>query len=201
MPGSITEYVQKQPVRFGEKSIYVSCHNGGANVKSVAINGKPLKVESPDAVVLRYDALPKEARIEIVTEGGWDAEPVRPRGPSAQTPTGTVLRAELPEPLKKPWAVLTTMDRLLAQEHDAEYDLAFVREAIAAIEAWRIRTSLEPGAGFFRPMTPEKRASILTFYERAALTMYRGLAKRMDNYARSKDSRQLRIARVFHDAQ
>ncbi len=103
--------------------------------------------------------------------------------------------------MKKPFAVLTTMDRLLAQEQNAEYDLAFVREAMAAIEARRVRSSLDPGAGIVRPMTPEKRASILTFYERAALTMYRGLAKRMDNYARSTDPRQLRIARIFHDAQ
>ena len=125
---------------------------------------------------------------------GHASRPLRP-------PSATVLRAELPESLKKPYAVLTTMDRLLAQEPDAEYERAFVREAIGAIEAWRIRTSLDPGAGFFRPMTPEKRAAILKFYERAALTMYRGLAKRMDNYARSKDPRQLRIARVFHAAQ
>jgi hypothetical protein len=201
VPGSITQYAQKQPVRFGETRLYLSCRNGGSKIKSVTVNGKPLTVESPDAAVLPYDALPKEAKVEIVTEGGWGAEPMRPREPSAQPPSAAVVRAELPEPLKKPFAVLTTMDRLLAQEHDAEYDRAFVREAIAAIEARRARTALDTGAGFFRPMTAEKRASILTFYERAALTMYHGLAKRMDNYARSKDPRQLRIARVFHDAQ
>ena len=40
VPGSITEYVQKQPVRFGEKTLYISCRNGGAKIKSVAVNGK-----------------------------------------------------------------------------------------------------------------------------------------------------------------
>jgi hypothetical protein len=152
-------------------------------------------------VVLPYEALPKEAKVEIVTEGGSDAEPVLPREPSVQTASAAVSRAELPEKLKKPFAVLTTMDRLLAPEQDAECELAFVREALAAIDAWRTRASMKPGVGVFRPMTAEKRASILTFYERAALTMYRGLAKRMDNYARSKDPRQLRIAQVFHTAQ
>ena len=29
VPGAITEYVQKQPVRFGEKTLYLSCRNGG----------------------------------------------------------------------------------------------------------------------------------------------------------------------------
>ncbi len=71
VPGSITQYVQKQPVRFGETRLYLSCRNGGSKVKAVTVNGKPLKVESPDAVVLPYEALPKEAKVEIVTEGGW----------------------------------------------------------------------------------------------------------------------------------
>ena len=30
-----------------------------------------MKVESPDAVALLYDELPMEAKVEIVTEGGW----------------------------------------------------------------------------------------------------------------------------------
>ena len=29
IPGSITEFTQKQPVRFGEKKLYLSCRNGG----------------------------------------------------------------------------------------------------------------------------------------------------------------------------
>ncbi len=70
VPGSITEYAQKQPVRFGEKKLYLVCRNGGPKVKSVAVDGKPLTVESPDAAVLRYDELPKEAKVEIVTDGG-----------------------------------------------------------------------------------------------------------------------------------
>ena len=108
VPGAITEYVQKEPVRFGEKSIYVSCHNGGTNVKSVTINGKALKVKSPDAVVLRYDELPKEAKIEIVTEGGWAAETPRSPAPGSNpTPTKVmgIPQTELPASLKKPYAV------------------------------------------------------------------------------------------------
>ena len=62
VPGSITEYVQKEPVRFGEKTLYISCRNGGMKVKSVAVNGKPLKVESPDAADLPYDELAEESQ-------------------------------------------------------------------------------------------------------------------------------------------
>ena len=52
MPGSITEYVQKHPVRFGKRTLYLSCRNGGPKIKSVAVNGKTVKTESPDAVAL-----------------------------------------------------------------------------------------------------------------------------------------------------
>ena len=40
VPGSITQYTQKEPVRFGEKALYLSCRNGGPKVKSVTVNGK-----------------------------------------------------------------------------------------------------------------------------------------------------------------
>ena len=201
VPGSITQYAQKQPVRFGERNLYLACRNGGPKVKSVAVDGKPLTVESPDAAVLRYDELPKEAKVEIVTEGGWSAEPSHPIGPSPPAANATARPAEVPESLKKPFAALTAMERRLAPEQGAEGDRAFIREALAAIEAWQVRSSLEVGAGVFRPMTSEKRASILKFYERAALTMYRGFAKRMESYARSKDPRQVRTAQWFRDAQ
>ena len=65
--------------------------------------------------------------------------------------------------MKKPYAVLTALDRLLAQEPNAEYERAFVRETLAAIEAWRLRSPVDPGPGFFRPMTPKKREAILKF--------------------------------------
>ena len=77
VPGSIAEYVQKHPVRFGEKTLYLTCRNGGPKIKSVTVNGKPAKTESPDAVnYFLYDDLPMQAKIEIVTEGGW-ASPAR----------------------------------------------------------------------------------------------------------------------------
>ena len=80
------------------------------------------------------------------------------------------------------------MDKLLAEEPNvAESERAFVREAICAIEAWRERTAIEP-QGFFRPMTIEKRDSIVKFYENAALAMYNGFAKRMSGYAKSPDA-------------
>jgi hypothetical protein len=200
VPGTISQYVQKEPVRFGEKDIYVSCRNGGPRIQSVTVNGKPLKLESPDAAVLCYEALPKEAKIEIVTEGGWNVPPAQQSAAVARPAAGAA-RAALPESLKKPLAVLGAMERRLAGEQGVQFERAFLREALAAIEAVRVRPTLDPGPGFFRPITPKKREAIVKFYERAAMMMYQGFANRMDRYRQSKDPREVRIAQLFRQSQ
>ena len=166
VPRTITEYVQKEPVRFGDKGLFISCHNGGTKVKSVAVNGMPLNVELPDAVVLQYDQLPTKAKVEIITDGGWNVEP----SPSNLRPTPVVTTVaaapltELPESLKRPSVVLRAMDKLLTNEPNTETERAFVREAIGAIDVWRERTAIEP-EGCFRPMTTEKRDSIIVILQ------------------------------------
>ena len=201
VPKSITEYVQKEPVRFGVKKIYVSCRNGGTKVKSVVVDGKPLNVDSPEAAVLPFDALSAAAKVEIVTEGGWSDE----TSPSVAPPAPAVVKVtaapqkDLPDSLKKPQAVLKAMEKLLANEPNVEVERAFVGEALGAIEAWRMRTAIEP-EGCFRPMTTEKRDTIVKFYERAAAQMYAGFAKRMSSYANSPDAGKKRLAELFQQA-
>lgn len=206
VPSSITDYVQKHPVRFGEKRLYLSCRNGGPKVKSVAVSGKAIRVDAPDAVTLVYDELPNEARVEIVTEGGW-AAPASTSAARADVPAGrkpdnaAASQAELPKTLKKPYAVLTAMERHLAHGSGSAYERAFVSEALAAIEAWRQRTTVDPGPGYFRPMTPKKRELILKFYENAALGMYNGLAKQMAGYEKSQQAEQKRLGELFSSLQ
>ena len=203
LPKTLTEYVQREPVRFGEKRLFISCVNRGTSVKSMTVNGKSLKVESREGAVLRYDDLPKEAQVEIVTEGGWkDVEPspsIAPPTPAA-TQVAAAPQTELPEPLRKPYATLQTMEKLLADEPNvAERDRALLREAIQSIEAWRSRTAVE-AQGFFRPMTPAKRDAIVRFYQRAALAMSNGFAKRMAGYAKSSHAGEKRLAELFQQA-
>jgi hypothetical protein len=200
VPGSIIHYVQKEPVRFGAKTLYLSCRNGGPKVKSVTVNGGTVKVESPDAAVLLYEELPGQAKIDIVTEGGWDEGPAGPRAPSVQEAApAAVPQAELPQSLKRALAVLTAMQRPLAQEPGADYERASVRESLGAIEAWRGRSAVVM-PGFFRPITPQRRTGILKFYENAALGMYNGLARRMAAYTQSPDPAKKRIADLFQRA-
>ena len=199
VPATIAEYRQKEPIWFGEKRILLSCINGGMKVKSVKVNGRDAEADSPDQISLLYETLPSEARVEIVTEGGWPEQPLTKPLASAEEPPAPVSpAAELPEILKEPAAVLSAMSRALEKEPDANYELAFVSAALQALEARRIRSGMNP-KGYFRPITPERKAAILKAYEDAALNMYKGLGMQMSKYDQSPDPRRKHIARLFQD--
>jgi hypothetical protein len=198
VPATITRYVQKEPVRFGTKKVYLSCRNGGPLLESAKVNGRALAVASPAELELFYEGLPDEARVEITTTGGWPAKaattpyPAEPaladNGKPATGPAG------LPEILQKPYAELRAVRDRLAGHAEAGAEVAFVETALAAFEAYRARLATEPGPGYFRPITPERRKSIERFYEQAAITMAKGFANRMARYAARGDDRERRIA-------
>lgn len=206
VPGSITGYTQRQPVRFGEKKLYLSCRNGGPRIKSVTVNGKAMKVGSPEEAVLVYDELPAEARVELTTVGGWPKEPstVAYAAVPALVPESGIkvpAPAELPESLKKPFAVLSAMSRLLVGEPGAEYERAFVLVALRACEDYRVRATMDAGPGYFRPIHAKRKAALAEFYEQTALGMYNGFARRMEGYVEKGDVRQKRVAALFAGTQ
>ncbi|HBE43139.1 MAG TPA: hypothetical protein DDW27_18435, partial [Bacteroidales bacterium] len=205
IPGSITQYTQKHPVRFGEKELYITCINGGTRVKSVRINGKTVDVQVPDEVILTYNDLPVEAKIEIITEGGWPEEPspidypvipelVRGKDTKKLNPVA------LPDSLEKPFRTLTEMKKLLKKETDSEYELSFINAALKAFEDCRVRAAMDPGPGYFRAMNEQRKEDIVKFYNLAALSMYNGFVKRIENYTGKGDVRQKRIAEILNKA-
>jgi hypothetical protein len=204
IPGSITKYIQKQPVRFGEKKLYISCINGGPNVKSVKINGKAIEVSTPDEVNLIYDEIPAVAKIEVITEGGWPAEQLAPEYPATPglVPGKNVKKpalSDLPDSLEKPFRILTEMKKSLKKETDSEYEMAFINTAIKAFEDCRVRAAMDPGPGYYRTITTERKADIGKFYNLAALSMYQGFVKRMENYVEKGNEQQKSIAKKFEE--
>ena len=206
IPGSIAYYEQRQPVRFGAKRILLSCRNGGPRVKSVTINGAVQANPSSDEVVLMFATLPAEARIEIVTDGGW---PVRasalpyPRIPMLDPPQLTALAGTdgLTERLKRPYDVLCRFNRLLESDPDIGNERPFVAAAIRAFKSCAARTATDPGPGYFRPVTVERRATMQKFYENAAAGMYDGLARRMSVDPGPADVRLRHLQSLFKQAQ
>lgn len=206
IPGSITQYTQNEPVRFGEKKIFLSCNNGGPDVKSVTINGKSMKISSASEVSLFYNELPQEAKIEITTSGSWTDEKVTTEYPLIPElllaeNSSTYVSAEIPESLKKSYALVQSMIKSLANQPEADYDRVFLSEVLKSYEDCRIRLAMETGPGYYRPITAERKEGINKFYEQTALSMYTGFAKRMAAYAEKGGEQQKRIANLFFESQ
>ena len=206
IPGSITYYAQKQPVRFGEKKISLSCRNGGPDVRSVTVNGIGMDVTTSQEVALMYDALPVNAAIEITTGGGWPADSCSveyPEVPALVAGKGTPSQvlAGLADSLRQPYRVLLKMQGLLVAEPNAEFELAFVTAALTSFGDCAMRPMMDPGPGYYRPITTIRKENIQHFYKNAALGMYKGLATRMARYSGKGDARQKRLAALFEEAQ
>lgn len=204
IPGTITKYTQKQPVRFGDKELYLSCINEGPEVRSVKVNGKTIDLPSNEEVILKYDEMPEVAKIEIVTGGGWPEEQITADYPviPGLVPDKSMKRAvtaALPDSLEKPYRILAVMKKSLKKEPGSEYEITFINTAIKAFEDSGVRKAMDPGAGYYRPLNEERIADIQKFYDMAALTMYQGFVTRMQKYAEEGDDRQQRIARIFEE--
>ena len=202
IPGTITRYVQKDPVRFGDRKIFLSCDNGGPKVISVRVNGKTLPVSSTEVVSLPYNDLPGIARIEIKTGGGWDS-PV-PDVPYPDRPWlagQKKVKGILPDSLLIPYRVLVKMNKFLRNEKGAEYEKSVVNSALEAMNAYQERKNLDAGPGYFRPMTQLKSETIVNLYAKSALGLYVGFKNRMDRYAVQGDATQKHLASLFRDAQ
>ena len=98
--------------------------------------------------------------------------------------------------MRLPFAVLTEIAEELTTE-PAAGDRAFVAAALQAIEACRTRETLDPGPGYYRPITPQRKAAIQEFYAQSALAMYQGFAKRMAAAAQHGDPLQQQLAARF----
>jgi len=206
IPGTITQYSQKQPVRFGEKKLYLSCTNDGPNIKSVTINGKTVPAGSANEVVLRYDDLPAVSKIEITTEGGWPSEQATVAYPMVPELLQVEKEYEtddvkLPQSLQTPYKELLLMQSRLEKNSGTNYDLAFINETIKSMVNCSIRSLIDPGKGYYRSITPERKMGIDDFYEQAALTMYKGFVQRMEKYAKNGNNEQKSIAAAFYEIQ
>ena len=201
IPGSITQFIQKEPIRFGEKKIYLSCKNGGPEVKSFKINGKAGTVDSPNEVILKYNELPEEVKVEIITEGGWTKEEFVPEYPVTPAPNKeNRQKGDLPDSLQKPFTVLKKMDELLVKKSGAEYERAFVISAIESFEAYQLRKVMQVGPGYYRSIDPRRKESMIRSYAKSAASMYAGFEKLMEYYSQKGDPSQKNIASLFFEA-
>ena len=204
IPSTISQYTQKEPVRFGDKRLFLSCKNGGPKIKWVKVNGKKIDSESSAEIALYYDNLPDEAKIEIETTGDWPAEsgemdyPVLPALVSEQV-NSAMTDIELAESLKRPFEVLTAMQEKIADVKGADFEKEMITTTINSFEVCSARTKIDPGKGYFRAINEERKVGIDKFYEQTALSLYDGFLNRMAKYAEEEDKEHKRIATIFND--
>jgi len=183
IPGSITRYVQKEPIRFGAKKVWLSCKNGGSRIQAIKINGKKTELISREQAELLYDQLPDRAEVEIVTTGGWGPDDFSADYPVTlplipEKPYREFSLSALPDTMQEPYRVLTGLEEKLAKDPKAADDLALVRETIASFKSLVQRMELDPGPGYFRVIDAERKENIIRLYARSSMALYRGCEKR-----------------------
>ena len=66
------------------------------------------------------------------------------------------LSEELPESLKKPYGILLDMKEQLSREQGADYEKAMINTVIESCQQCVARKNLDTGAGYYRPVGPER---------------------------------------------
>jgi hypothetical protein len=84
IPPRITELVQRFPIRFGQKRLYLAT-SGSGPITAVTLSGEAWKDFDARSVTLPYDKLPREASIRICL-GGAPVKPVPAVQPDEDLP-------------------------------------------------------------------------------------------------------------------
>ncbi|MDI6829567.1 MAG: hypothetical protein QME62_13905, partial [Armatimonadota bacterium] len=200
IPPFVSEYIQKEPIRFGKKRIFLSVRNNGPKIETVKVNGKILAQSERNCVILPFNSLPKNAKVEIIMIGGRHTDAIKLSSRSSEETIVEAKSAEKCNPSEsftKPLLeVLGTMKDIHRRESNAEYENAFIKETIRALEAYD-EWAAKDAAGEYKQFSPEKRAAILKVYEDAAMNMYKGFDSLMKGYASSDNPQKKELYMAY----
>jgi hypothetical protein len=204
VPPGITELEQLDPIRFGEKKLYLSTAGHGP-ITSVTVNGRPWMSFDERSVFLPYEKIPDAARLSISLAGGKRTS-IPPGG------TGST-RKEVPEQaareedqgrLAKLDARAETLrvfrNRLVAAGLGGTYEAAHAQLALDAIRVIHERLVLLR-TGKLAPLPAASQAAAGQVYESAATKLIEGLEAVIKSDAGSDDPLRRQISRVGSDGQ
>lgn len=184
VPAAIVELEQHDPIRIGDKRIFVSTMGTGP-VTAVRVNGRRWREFDAHSVRLLYDALPAEARVRIALGGAklgparrrpgyrpWDPNEIRKVTAHAeQSGLDASDRAEL---LKRADRVLALQEQLTSGNPDSAYLGAHIRLALRAIATVFERAELKR-KGLLTPLPAESQAAADRSYIETAIRLCDGL--------------------------
>jgi hypothetical protein len=202
IPPGITELEQRDPVRFGNKQLYLSTVGSGP-ITSVRVNGRLWRTFDSGSVFLAYATTPDVAHIVIARGNSRGALPQSaksaPResaitsgqGRGESSPAFATLDARLAQ-------VRAFQVRLVAAGFGESYEAAHARLILEAVRAAHERQSLW-AAGKLPPLPAASQAAADKSYMDTATKLYDGLAALMKSYEQSSEERARKIGDLWSE--
>ncbi len=193
IPPEITELEQLDPVRFGQKQLFISSAGSGP-ITAVRINGRKWKQFDAHSVFLPYAQTPSIARVQLAlgTAKLSGAKPAAeaPKKPESQSwPADLEAIASLTERLK------TFHHRLVAAGLGDSFEAGHAELAIRVAETVRRRRQLQE-AGQLKPLTPTSQAAADKLYLDTATRLAKGLELWLES-ARADDVPRQQMRRIW----
>lgn len=176
IPSEVKQYIQHEPVRFGDKNIFVSLVNG-TDIKEVFINDKKIDDDFTNGVKLDYRTLPFESYVKIVmSDHKLDDESKFYGLPYAYSDNIDV--SKLPKELRLLYSQFFDTCREFSESGENSIRSEYALEVLQAIKACAIRKEIRFSAKkYLRPMNSHKRAEINKQYFAAASALATGYLK------------------------
>jgi hypothetical protein len=204
IPPGISELQQVDPIRFGNKKLFLSTVGHGP-ITSVTVNSRPWRSFDSSSVFLAYNQTPDVARI-VVSLGGDSPSPLEPVQTTAPTREAAVEQA-----IGESSPALATLEaraakvrafhaRLVAAGFGESYEAAHAQLILDAVRTVHQRRSLL-AAGRLAPLPEPSRVAADKSYEDTAARLLDGLATVMKSYQNSSDARARKILQFYVEAQ
>lgn len=201
IPPGISELQQLDPIRFGNKRLYLSTVGSGP-ITSVRVNGRLWRTFDGSSLFLAYTTTPDVAHIVIVRGGISSALPQPTKG----APRG--VRAA--EGMEGSFAGIAALDisaahvraflaRLAAAGFGESYEAAHAQLILEAVLAVHERQGLLM-AGKLSPLPEVSQAAADKSYMETATKLCDVLEALMKSYEKSSDERARKIADLWSEA-
>lgn len=182
VPATLLELQQLDPVRFGEKHVFISTVGHGP-VTRVRVNGRNWKHFTQEMVFLPYEQTPKSARVDITLGNGAKSALGR-HAPRSHLASQTHLA--VPAKLSGLQPMLNRLQTFLHDTRQAglsgSYEVAHARLALQCIEIALLREHMTED-GFIRPLPARSQEAADKLYSDTAERVCRGFDSMLASHA------------------
>jgi hypothetical protein len=197
IPPSVTELEQRDPVRFGKKTIFLSVLGSG-EVTTVKVNGRKWKTFDGASVYLAYDKTPETARVEIFLGGTKpSARQLTKPAPVPESKDSKARTVASDARFEKRVERVREFHRRLVTEHLGEtYEAAHARLVLDFAEVSAARRELLRADKLRRLPEPSQTAADKS-YDETLVKLCDGLDSVLKSYERSPDPARKKMFQLW----